>query len=419
MNSFKLLEGIKKPNAEIIQLIEEFRYKIETLEKSFNVPFILFQDGKSEAYFIDCHISAENISDLLDYEASLDPEEQEDLKANRTFQPFHKMFKKMQEDANKGRQFNDIIVEYLPKGMRSDKPLKIYGGQHRAKSIEAAFHKGINKYHGLRIFFGLLIDQRNDIAQVSNANINVPVDLLDRMQETVIGPQLRNWCKKVGLITKDFAERKNNDGIITARLARSFVVNFNEGKNYSGTISSKAFSSLIGVEANEKYLSWDSKFRLNVLQDPDLFESGKNFAKLHKKQMESVRKDKELSKTAEFKTKALTPTVLSAWAFVAGLLNKDKKRLNKLYKLPETSKGVNPLAAKDMSEYKHQSDQKTYRGLATRSDKKERGKLIELFLLYSDKVVTTIKCDLIDAAVTNYLTFALEEERRKKMSKIK
>jgi len=29
------------------------------------------------------------------------------------------------------------------------------------------------------------------------------------MQETVIGPQLRNWCKSVGLISKEFAEKKN------------------------------------------------------------------------------------------------------------------------------------------------------------------------------------------------------------------
>jgi len=39
--------------------------------------------------------------------------------------------------------------------------------------------------------------------------------------------------------------------------------------------------------------------------------------------------------------------------------------------------------------------------------------------LYSNKVVPTISHDLIDAAVTSFLTFALEEQRRKKLLKIK
>jgi len=155
------------------------------------------------------------------------------------------------------------------------------------------------------------------------------------------------------------------------------------------------------------------------LDDPLLKEAGKNFAKLHKKQMESIKKDVELSKITEFKTKALTPSIISTWAFVSGLLQKNRKRLEKLYKLTDKTKSKNPLSAKEMSEYKHQSDLKTYRGLGTRTDRKERGKLIELFLLYSEKQEPTITHNLIDAAVTNYLTFSLEEERKKKLSRLK
>lgn len=72
-----------------------------------------------------------------------------------------------------------------------------------------------------------------------------------------------------------------------------------------------------------------------------------------------------------------------------------------------------------MSEYKHQSDQKTYRGLGTRTDKKERGKLIDLFLLYSEKQENTITHNLIDAAVTEYLTKSLAEESKKKLARVK
>ena len=90
-----------------------------------------------------------------------------------------------------------------------------------------------------------------------------------------------------------------------------------------------------------------------------------------------------------------------------------------LIQLPEKSKSTNPLAVKEMTDYKHQSDKETYRGLGTRTDKKERGKLIELFLLYSEKQESKITHPLIDLAVTNYLSYVLLEERRKKSAKVK
>lgn len=380
----------------------------------------LFQDGKSGSFYIDCHILSGNVVGLLDYEASLDPDEQEDIKANRSLQSLHKLFHNMQEDAKRGRQFNDVIVEYLPAGSRAKVPLKIFGGQHRASSIEGAAKADIERYHGFRVYFGLTVDQRNEIAQVSNSNINVPFDLFDKMQETVLGPGLRNWCRSVGLLTKDFAERKNNDGIITARLARTFVVNFVEAKEIKGSLEPKAYSNFFGNEVNERYLGWTKEQRKKILEDAGLLEAGRQFAKLHKAQMEEIRKDPDLSKTAEFRTKATTPSVLSAWAFAAGLLQRDKGRLSKLYQLPEKSKGNNPLAAREMADYHHQSaDPKPYRGLGTRSDKRERGKMIEVFLLYSSKQQPRITTALIDAAVTNYYAYVLERDRKKKAARIK
>jgi len=415
---FTLAPEAKQPSKTIQSLISEFNDSIETLESIINIPFTLFQDGKSEAYYIDCHISASTIKDKLDYEASLDPEEQDEIKANREFLPLHKLFVKMQDDAKKGRQFNDIIVEFLPNTHRPEKPLKIYGGQHRSISIEESIKQGMNRYHGFRVYFSLSVTQRNEIAQVSNANINVPVDLLDRMQETVIGPELRKWCKKIGLLSKDFAERKNNDGIITARLARTFVVNFFLGTN-QGNIENRVYSSLIGNEVNDIYLNWDRNTRIAKLADKNLLAAGEQFARLHKKQIEKVKKDSDLSKTAEFRTKALTPSIISAWAFVAGILQSERKRLEKFYKLPDKTKSTNPLSAKEMSEYKHQSDPKTYRGLGTRTDKKERGKLIQLFLLYSEKQENSLTPNLIDAAVSTFLTQSLAEESKKKLAKVK
>ena len=419
-NAYYLAPGTPQPNKNIDKLVLDFREGIESLESKKEIPFSLFQDGKSESYYIDCHMSSNSVKDLLDYEASLDPDEQEDIKANRSFLPLHKLFLKMQDDAKRGRQFNDIIVEYLPNSQRPEKPLKIFGGQHRSLSIEESAKYGVNKFHGFRVYFGLTVNQRNEIAQVSNANINVPMDLLDRMQETVVGPGLRLWCKKVGLLTKDFAERKNNDGVITARLARTFIVNYYAGKEQCGSLDNRIFTSLIGSEVNEVYLDkWDRDERSKKIKDPVFLEAGKQFCKLHKKQIYSIKNDRELSKISEFRTKALTPSILSAWAFVAGILCQDKNKLAKLYKLTEKTKNSNPLSAKEMSEYKHQSDQKTYRGLGTRTDKKERGKIIELLLLYSNKQETTITTNLIDAAVSSFLTKSLAEESKKKMAKVK
>ncbi|MBK6912441.1 MAG: hypothetical protein IPH11_01705 [Ignavibacteriales bacterium] len=415
---FILAPEAKQPPKPIQSLIDDYRESIETLESEFNTPFTLFQDGKSEAYYIDCHISALTVKDKLDYEASLDPDEQDEIKANREFLPLHKLFLKMQDDAKNGRQFNDIIVEYIPNSHRPEKPLKIYGGQHRSLSIEESIKQGLNRYHGFRVYFALSVTQRNEIAHVSNANINVPLDLLDRMQETVIGPELRKWCKKIGLLSKDFAEKKNNEGIITARLARTFVVNYFLGASQN-VIENRVYSSLIGNEVNDVYLNWDRAKRISNLNDSKLLEAGEQFTRLHKKQIDKVKKDAELSKTAEFRTKALTPSIISAWAYVAGILQTDRKRLEKVFKLPDKTKSTNPLSAKEMSEYKHQSDPKTYRGLGTRTDKKERGKLIQLFLLYSEKQENSLTPNLIDAAVSTFLTQSLAEEAKKKMAKVK
>lgn len=409
---------VEAPNEAVHRMVKKFRESIPTLEQRLNLPFILFQDGKSKAYFVDIHIASEDIGGNLDYEASLDPEDQEEYKANRNLLPFHAIFLRMQKDAKQGRQFNDIIAEYSPE---SEPVLKLFGGQHRSRSIEGSIIDGINRYHGFRVYFGLNKNQRNDIAQVSNANINVPIDLLDRMQETIIGPELRNFCKNVGLIQrdKDFAERKNKDGLITARLARTFVVNFVEGVKAAHNNSMLTFSGFIGDEANDVYLKWNTDYRISVLKDPHLIRAGKEFARLHRKQLEGIKSDKELAKISEFRTKALTPSIISSWSFTAGFLQDKDKRLKKFYKLNEISRNSNPLSAKEMSEYRHHSDPKTYRGLGTRTDKRERGKLIELFLMYSEKEEKSITIKLIDAAVSSFMAKVLDDESKKKSARVK
>lgn len=416
-----LISKSSEPSSEVKKCIDKFVVQIETLESHRRQPFFLFRDDKSGAYFFDCHILASNVSNLLDYEASLDPEEQDDYKANRDLNEFHKLFLKMKDDAKRGRQFNDIIVEYLPSDDEYDLPIKIYGGQHRAKSIEEALKSDIDRYHGFRIYFGLTKTQRIEIAQISNSNINVPIDLFIRMQETTLGPELRNWCKSVGLLgtKQDFAESKNSDGIITARLARTFITNFLRGQEFEGDYTIKPLTPMSGNEVNEYYLSLDQQRRQRIFSDPELKRAGTQFANLHKAQMEKVKRDSEISRNNEFKTKAITPSIISAWAFVAGLLQKQSAFLSKLYGLQKNVKKSDPLSASQMSKYKHQSDKSTYRGLGTRSDKRERGRLAEVFLVYSQKEEKMLTTALLDLSVTQYHTKLSNEELRKKAAKVK
>src|SRR3989338_2698758 len=81
----------------------DFWDNTDTLEKIKNVSPIIFQDAKSSAYYIECHIQASLVVPLLDVDAVLDPEEQIDYRANRSMQPQHRAFQQMLKDAEKGR----------------------------------------------------------------------------------------------------------------------------------------------------------------------------------------------------------------------------------------------------------------------------------------------------------------------------
>jgi len=423
-NFFKLDDNAQQPPQKVLSLLEDFRKSIPTLEREHKIPFILFQDGKSGGYYIECHIEGKVAVPLMDYDAVLDPDQQEEFRANRALKPWHTAFKVMQSDAKKGRQFSDIITEY-DKSYQSDKPLKVFGGQHRGKSIEEATNKEISRYHGFRIFFGLSMKQRGEIIQISNTNIQISPDLLDRVSETQMRSGLRHWCQEVGLLKKnqDFADSKNVEGIVTVKLARTFVVNFFEGKEFKGNIDGNVFNPYIcksGAIVDEKYYKLLQINGKDIWKDKSLFEAGKNFSFLHKKQMEMIDKNPELKNIKEFRIKALSAAVVSSWALVAGLLQKDSKRLAKHYAIPNLVKDRDPLNAKEMSIAKHHTDDPTYRGLGTRSTRKDKGRLVQLFLLNSTKESKKgLSKEMIEAAIKGYEALLAIEEKKKAESKIK
>lgn len=132
--------------------------------------------------------------------------------------------------------------------------------------------------------------------------------------------------------------------------------------------------------------------------------AGTAFAELHKRQQEAVRESASQNKLKNlkgFRNKAMTESVLSSWAFVAGLLQADVNRLNNHYCVPLTTKGIpDPLNAREMSIFSHDSDDATYRGLGTRSALKDRQRMAQVFLARSLDKDIPIDKKLMNKAVS-------------------
>ena len=104
----------------------------------------------------------------------------------------------MQQDAKERQSFSNLVTEFTTE-YDPDHPLKIIGGQHRHEAIKGARDTEVDEFHGVKVYFGLDSEQRLDVQLISNTVVAVSADLYDRMQETVRGPELRDWCQKVGL----------------------------------------------------------------------------------------------------------------------------------------------------------------------------------------------------------------------------
>jgi hypothetical protein len=347
-------------------------------------------------------------------DARLIPESKDSLRANRELLTKNKTFQRMSQDAANGREFNDIIVEYNC-AYSPEKPLKVWGGQHRSKSIQIASEKETSRYHGFRIYFCLTKEQRSALALVSNTNINVSNDLFDRqLEEIMVGLHLRKWCEQVGLLTvgEDFPDAKSHAERVTTQLARTFIVNFFLGKKKGAEFSSadqllKNYYEPYLCESgtgtlDEKYYDIVKNQDSNIWKDKGLQEAGEAFALLNKAQNNAIKKSKINNKG--FRNKALTLSVLPAWAFVAGLLQSHPARLKNHLAIPKLAKGASdPLNAKEMSTYKHDQDEKTYRGLGNRSSITDRQRMAQVFLARSLDPSACFDKKLIDKAVSTVI----------------
>jgi hypothetical protein len=392
------------PEKGVTEKVRDFLKKFQPLELDSSTIPLLLMDPKSQSYYLICHLNSETLASRTDIDAVLDPQESEDYKLNRDIYTDTYAYKVMESDAVNGRAFEDIVVEY-DTSYRPARPLKVFGGQHRITAITEAYKKEVYAFHGIRVYFDLTIEQRLEIATANNTSIAVSNDLLDRMQEELLGSNLRDWCQSVGLLEpkQNFADKRNSAGIPTVRVARSLVVNFFKGAadKLDGDLNPVVCASGPGIDQEytviREKIDWSNS---------KLKKMGQEFVKLHKLQRERVL-HRTVDSYLEYANKAMHPCVVSSWSYAAGLLQKDAKALSVHFGLPQSvsaKSSSDPLNAKALSAARLKGvDPDTYRGLGARINSTELGRMLEVFILQATKARKLgITLKLANAAIQSY-----------------
>ena len=368
-----------------------------------NLTFL--RDHRTEAVFIECHISASKLIEFGTTDVPLDAEGSPDYRANREVVEDHTAFEQMRTDALEGRRFSNIVAEFSEE---ADQPLKIIGGQHRFKAINDALEEGVDFEHGVKVYFKLDNEQRLDVQIISNTNISVSKDLLDRMYETLAGAELREWAQKCGLLDKrqDFADTPGRTNPITVKEARSFIVNYFLGRSVPARDFSAHDTTPQLVESGKrdpKIWMETKKEHSDLWIDKKLQAAGKAFAELRNAQTDAYYHEKtnKFIGPIDYRHKAKNHALLAGWAFVAGCLSENPTRLKRHFELKNRGKAKGPLRADLLANGRHSTDPPNYRGLGYRTDPKERGRFVELFWLQAEKGSGITK-STIDLAIQEY-----------------
>jgi hypothetical protein len=391
--------------------LDEFKWTAKPIETEIPV----FKDNRTGARFCECHLLASVFVPLSTTDAPLDPAKQAEYKANRALVVDHEAFARMKSDAKQKRHFSNLVAEF-----RTDfdpyHPIKIIGGQHRFRAIADALEGGVDEIHGLKVYMTLTTVQRQDVMLISNTNIEVSGDLYDRMQETAKGPALRTWCQQVGFLSdkQDFTDRLKRGGAINVQLVHTFITNFYRGKKVDPAEFANVETAPVKCPRGKHDPAWDSltKEYPNMLSDVGLRTAATEFNALARSQRAAFvgrsRKHK-----LDWPDKAISVAVLSAWAYVAGVLQKNDVRLQRLYALKNTQ-GRDPLNAEALMKGRHHTDPETYRGLGARSNPRELGCLAELFFYHAENAKGITKLT-IDVAMSQYFAkqSVLEAKRQR------
>ncbi|QNI35036.1 hypothetical protein H7849_16635 [Alloacidobacterium dinghuense] len=401
---------------EVSKLVNEFIDLFAPIETNLN-EILVFVDHRTGAHYFESHIKASKFIESSTTDVPLDPDEQGEYRANREIVNDHVAFERMKSDASQRRSFSNIVAEFNPQQNPSS-PLGVIGGQHRTEAIKEALAQGIDEFHEVKVYFALDQEQRLDVQVVSNTVIAVSGDLYDRMLETVKGPELRKWCHQTGLLAKesDFGDKAQRSGPITVRLARTFIINFYEGVKHSrqpfDTTDTSPIIPSVGIDGVE----WDKlrSHKPSIWEDSRLSRAGMQFAKLVAAQRKAIESRKG---PADYREKAMNIAILAAWAYVAGFLTDNEARLKRHFALSEKTSG-DPLNSAALAKGRHKTDPENYRGLGTRTDAKERGRLVELFYYQAEKGDGITK-SAIEVAIAKYYAkqSQLEVQRLEKGAK--
>lgn len=374
-------------------LLQRFKKEFQPHESGALMPLV---DNMTGAQYCECHVLASKLIAHSTINAPLDPS-QPGYKANRQLRSDAPEFLRMKEDALKRRTFSNIVAEYVPGTVQS---LKIIGGQHRIEAIRYAVENKVDELQGVKVYFGLDMKQRLDVQEISNTNLDISGAWLDRLKETYRGTSLRDWCQEVGLLEKghDFSDRTGR-GKFSVHLARTFIANFYLGK----TVDTKDFghteTTPLLYKAGKDEQAWEDFLseHPDAYKDKDLKTAGKEFAKLVAAQRKAFAGQKGSADQVE---KALNAAVLSAWAFVAGMFQKNQQRLKRHYGLADVT-ASDPLNSKALATGRHKTDESNYRGLGYRTDPRERAQMVELFNILAEKDVK-INTSNVKAAISLY-----------------
>lgn len=382
------------------QLLARFIEEVAPLEELDHV--YLLEDKKTGAWYFECHVQASVLVRLATTDVPLDPDEQGEYRANREIMANHNAFQKMKADARDGRSFSNIVAEYT-KTTDPKHPIKIIGGQHRFQAVTDALENGVDEVHGIKIYLRLSTTQRLDVQLISNTNIAVSPDLFDRMQETVRGPELRDWCQEVGFLDEgqDFTDRRLRGSPMSVQMARTFITNFFAGMKAATHDFAKTNTTPIVCASGQHDAEWEqlNSEQTDLWDNDGLKTAAREYSALAVAQRDAFknRKPRPVRGVPE---KATNMAVLAAWAYVAGLLQSNPTRLERHYSLRNT-RSRDPLNADALAAGKHKTDSDTYRGLGNRTDAKERGRLVELFFHQAENGSGITKAT-VDVAIKKY-----------------
>jgi hypothetical protein len=392
-------DPLQAPLSDISSIIDDFTSTCIPLEQE---AIYLLLDARTNARYCECHIKASKLIELSTIDVPLDPDEQPDYRANREVVEDAVAYQTMIDDAKQSRSFSNIVAEFT-RSFQEELPIKIIGGQHRYYAIREALENGIDQYHGIKAYFDLTPDQRLDVQLISNTNIAVSTDLFDRIHETLSGPHLRQWCQDIGLLElgEDFADKRQRGSQITVKAARTFIVNYYTGQNLANKEFDRSDTTPVICKSGVPDSDWDrvKAKHPDWWSDKGLRRAGKEFAELIQSQRAAF-KSQAGKVTIDSVEKASNFAILSAWAFTAGILTSNTKRLERHYELKK-QKSRDPLNAQALARGRHKTDPENYRGLGYRTDAKERGRFVELFYHQAEKG-DGIDKSAVDIAIKKY-----------------